>query len=64
MAHTFVGDNDDEIKTIAQPAMAEYLRVNIEMQKVHSDGTKDDRGRFAENELGEAGTFQFQRPGN
>jgi natural product biosynthesis luciferase-like monooxygenase protein len=44
MAHTFVGDNDDEIKTIAQPAMAEYLRVNIEMQKVHSDKTRDDQG--------------------
>ncbi len=44
MAHTFVGKNTDEIKTIAKPALAEYLRVNIEMQKNHSNGTKDDRG--------------------
>ncbi|MGA2538471.1 MAG: MupA/Atu3671 family FMN-dependent luciferase-like monooxygenase [Terracidiphilus sp.] len=44
MAHTFVGENDDEIKTIAHPAMAEYLKVNIEMQKDHSKGTKDDQG--------------------
>jgi len=44
MAHTFVGGNNDEIRTIAQPAMAAYLRVNIEMQKDHSVGTKDDRG--------------------
>ena len=44
MAHTFVGENDDEIKTIAHPAMAEYLKVNIEMQKVHSDKTRDDQG--------------------
>jgi natural product biosynthesis luciferase-like monooxygenase protein len=44
MAHTFVGESQDEIRTIAQPAMAEYLRVNIEMQKDHSAGSKDDRG--------------------
>jgi natural product biosynthesis luciferase-like monooxygenase protein len=44
MAHTFVGDNPDEIRTIARPAMAEYIKVNIEMQKDHSIGTRDDRG--------------------
>jgi natural product biosynthesis luciferase-like monooxygenase protein len=44
MAHTFVGDNHDEIRTIAQPAMAEYLKVNVEMQKDHSIGTRDERG--------------------
>jgi len=44
MAHTFVGDNDDEIRTIAQPAMAEYIKANIEMQKDHSIGTKDEQG--------------------
>ena len=32
------------IRTIAQPAMAEYLKVNIGMQKDHSVGTRDDRG--------------------
>lgn len=44
MAHTFVGENPEEIRTIARPAMAEYLKVNIEMQRDHSAGTKDDRG--------------------
>ncbi len=44
MAHTFVAANQDEIRTIAKPALAEYLKVNIEMQKDHSNGTRDDRG--------------------
>lgn len=44
MAHTFVGDSDDAIKNIAQPAMAEYIKVNIEMQKDHSKSTKDEQG--------------------
>ena len=44
MAHTFVGDNLEAIRTIARPAMVEYLKVNIEMQKDHSLGTKDERG--------------------
>ena len=44
MAHMFVGANDDEIKRIARPAMAEYLKVNIDMQKDHSAATKDDQG--------------------
>ena len=44
MAHTFVGESDDEVKAIAKPAMAEYLKVNIAMQKNHSAATKDDQG--------------------
>jgi natural product biosynthesis luciferase-like monooxygenase protein len=44
MAHTFVGESDDAIKRIAQPAMAEYIKVNIEMQKDHSAATKDEQG--------------------
>jgi len=44
MAHTFVGANDEEITTIAKPAMAEYLKVNIDMQKDHCTATTDDRG--------------------
>jgi len=44
MAHTFVGDNDDAIRAIARPALGEYLKVNIEMQRDHSNGTRDDRG--------------------
>lgn len=43
MAHTFVGDQD-EIRTIAQPALTEYIKVNIDMQKDHSAGSKDDHG--------------------
>jgi alkanesulfonate monooxygenase SsuD/methylene tetrahydromethanopterin reductase-like flavin-dependent oxidoreductase (luciferase family) len=44
MAHAFVGDSGDAIKKIAQPAMAEYIKVNIEMQKDHSAGTRDEQG--------------------
>jgi natural product biosynthesis luciferase-like monooxygenase protein len=44
MAHTFVGDSDDAVTKIAKPAMAEYIRANIEMQKDHSSGTKDEKG--------------------
>jgi len=44
MAHTFVGENDDSIRTIAQPAMTEYIKANIDMQKDHSIGTKDEQG--------------------
>jgi natural product biosynthesis luciferase-like monooxygenase protein len=44
MAHTFAGANDDEIRIIAKPAMAEYLKVNIDMQKNHCVSTKDDQG--------------------
>lgn len=43
MAHTFVGDQD-AIRTIAQPALAEYIKINIEMQKDHSAGSRDDQG--------------------
>jgi natural product biosynthesis luciferase-like monooxygenase protein len=44
MAHTFVGENDDEVRTIARPALVEYLRMNVKMQKDHSTGTKDGQG--------------------
>lgn len=44
MAHTFVGESDDEIKKVAKPAMAEYIKVNMEMQKDHSTATKDEQG--------------------
>jgi natural product biosynthesis luciferase-like monooxygenase protein len=51
MAHTFVGENEDEIKTIAQPAMAEYIRTNIAMQKDHSTGSKDQKTSWVNPEL-------------
>jgi natural product biosynthesis luciferase-like monooxygenase protein len=44
MAHTFVGENHEEIKAIAGPAMAKYLKVNIGMQKDHSVGSRQDAG--------------------
>jgi len=44
MAHTFAGENDDETKAIARPAMARYIKVNIEMQKDHSLGARENRG--------------------
>jgi natural product biosynthesis luciferase-like monooxygenase protein len=50
MAHTFVGENQDEIKTIARPAMAKYLKVNIGMQKDNSVGSKQSKGFSALSE--------------
>jgi natural product biosynthesis luciferase-like monooxygenase protein len=50
MAHTFVGENHDEIKAIAAPAMAKYLKVNIGMQKDHSVGAKQTKGFSAVSE--------------
>jgi alkanesulfonate monooxygenase SsuD/methylene tetrahydromethanopterin reductase-like flavin-dependent oxidoreductase (luciferase family) len=44
MAHTFVGENEDEIATIAKPAMTEYIKVNLNMQKDHATATKDEEG--------------------
>jgi natural product biosynthesis luciferase-like monooxygenase protein len=44
MAHTFVAENEDAIKNIARPAMAQYLRTNIGMQQDNSAGNKDERG--------------------
>lgn len=44
MAHTFVGENEDAIRTIAQPAMTEYIKVNVEMQKDHTARTRDEQG--------------------
>jgi natural product biosynthesis luciferase-like monooxygenase protein len=44
MAHTFVAENRGEIKSIAAPAMAKYLRVNLGMQKDNSVGSKQTNG--------------------
>jgi natural product biosynthesis luciferase-like monooxygenase protein len=38
MAHTFVGETQDDINTLAKPAMTKYLEVNIGMQRDHSIG--------------------------
>jgi natural product biosynthesis luciferase-like monooxygenase protein len=44
MAHTFVAADREAIRTIARPALARYLRVNLAMQKDHSAGVRDERG--------------------
>jgi natural product biosynthesis luciferase-like monooxygenase protein len=44
MAHTFASETDREIKAIAAPAMAKYLKVNIDMQKDHSVGSRQSVG--------------------
>lgn len=38
MCHTFVTEQPDLIKTLVAPAMAEYIRVNMEMQREHAVG--------------------------
>jgi natural product biosynthesis luciferase-like monooxygenase protein len=52
MAHTFVAESPDAIKSIARPAMAEYLKVNVRMQQDHSVGSGENRGfsRISERE--------------
>ena len=44
MAHTFVGETNDEIRSVARPAMAKYIKVNIAMQKDHSVGARQETG--------------------
>jgi natural product biosynthesis luciferase-like monooxygenase protein len=46
MAHTFVGENEDEIERIAKPAMAQYIRVNIGMQQNNSAGSGYEKTNF------------------
>jgi alkanesulfonate monooxygenase SsuD/methylene tetrahydromethanopterin reductase-like flavin-dependent oxidoreductase (luciferase family) len=44
MAHAFVGKDREAIRTIAAPALARYLRVNLEMQKDNSSGKREAGG--------------------
>ncbi|MGC1870095.1 MAG: MupA/Atu3671 family FMN-dependent luciferase-like monooxygenase [Acidobacteriaceae bacterium] len=44
MAHTFVSETNEEIRSIARPAMAKYIKVNIGMQKDHSVGSSQETG--------------------
>jgi natural product biosynthesis luciferase-like monooxygenase protein len=44
MAHTFVGETQEQIMAVARPALAEYLKVNIQMQQDHSVGIGENRG--------------------
>ncbi|HEY1901393.1 MAG TPA: MupA/Atu3671 family FMN-dependent luciferase-like monooxygenase [Terracidiphilus sp.] len=44
MAHCFVGQHQDAIRTIARPALAAYLKINLDMQKDNSSGKRDEHG--------------------
>jgi hypothetical protein len=44
MAHTFVVESEEAIRTVARPAIAEYLKVNVGMQPDHSVGSRETRG--------------------
>jgi natural product biosynthesis luciferase-like monooxygenase protein len=44
MVHTFVAENQEEIRAVARPALAEYLKVNIGMQRDHSLSAGEERG--------------------
>jgi natural product biosynthesis luciferase-like monooxygenase protein len=50
MAHTYAAHDREAIKTIAKPALARYLKVNLEMQKDNSSGKRDERGFSQLNE--------------
>jgi natural product biosynthesis luciferase-like monooxygenase protein len=50
MAHTFCAASREEVKGIAAPAMARYLRVNVGMQKDNSIGAKKENGYSAVSE--------------
>ena len=44
MAHTFAGEDQEAVRTIARPALAHYLKVNLEMQSDNSSGKRDEHG--------------------
>jgi natural product biosynthesis luciferase-like monooxygenase protein len=46
MAHAFVAENEGEIESVASPAMAEYIRINIAMQQNNSSGAGYEKGNF------------------
>jgi len=50
MAHTYVAENSQDVKAIARPALANYLRANLEMQKDNSSGKRDEHGFSQLNE--------------
>jgi natural product biosynthesis luciferase-like monooxygenase protein len=41
MAHTYACADQDAIRTIARPALSNYLKVNLEMQKDNSAGKRE-----------------------
>lgn len=50
MAHTFAGKDREAIRTIARPALARYLKTNLEMQRDNSAGKRDEKGFSRLNE--------------
>lgn len=44
MAHAYAGESGEDIRTVARPALARYLKINIEMQKDNSSGKRDEKG--------------------
>jgi natural product biosynthesis luciferase-like monooxygenase protein len=44
MAHTFVGEDREAIRSVARPALTSYLKVNLEMQRDNSAGKKEEKG--------------------
>jgi len=45
MCHTFAAEDPDQIKKVAIPALAQYIRVNIQMQHEHAIGMDGQGGR-------------------
>jgi natural product biosynthesis luciferase-like monooxygenase protein len=50
MAHTYVGEDREAIRTIARPALTSYLMTNLRMQKDNSAGKREERGFTQLNE--------------
>jgi natural product biosynthesis luciferase-like monooxygenase protein len=50
MAHTYVGEDSESIRTIARPALASYLKTNLQMQKDNSSGKREEHGFSQLNE--------------
>lgn len=44
MAHTYAGEDREAVRSVARPALANYLKVNLGMQKDHSAGKQDKHG--------------------
>jgi natural product biosynthesis luciferase-like monooxygenase protein len=43
MAHTYAGRDSEAIRNVARPALAAYLKVNVEMQRDNSAGKRDEK---------------------
>ena len=50
MAHTFVGEDSEAVRTIARPALGRYLTINLDMQRDNSSGKRDENGYTSLNQ--------------